>query len=112
MKDMRVIGATIREMANAHGVAIGELADVMGCKESQVEMGLAGRGIFSYIQLKKLANFFQESIDKIVDGDEAYYSAHIVDCMVPFSNGDNREMILDLIYDYLDILDCVEGQKA
>lgn len=107
MKKMRLIGSTIKSVAADHEISLDELGKAIGCDRQQMDAVILGRKICSFDQIRKIADKCEVPVKKILDGDEAYYNQNIVHCMNDFQNEENREDILDIIYDYLDVYDSV-----
>lgn len=112
MRSIRVIGNTIKKIAKEKNVPVSVLAESIECDENKFALGLAGRSMFSFPQLELIANKLGITIDLLVPGDEDSYNAAYVDCMNTFSNIDNMDKILDIVYDYLDVLDEVESNSV
>ena len=50
--------------------------------------------------------------DRLLSGDPQRYNATVVHCMNDFHNPENREMILDFIDDYVDVVDAVKQHQS
>lgn len=107
MKDIRAVGNKIKCICENKGVSTKELSDLLECSVLDVQMSLLGRKIFSYQQLEKIAQKLCVSIDEIINVKTDNYYMYGMDCMNDFTKSENREQILDLIYDYLDVYDSV-----
>lgn len=107
MKDMRVLGKTIEKLAAERHVAAGDLGELIHCSAGQVALLFKGRLFLAFDQLSAIADRFQVSVDELLDGDMDYYNKTVVECMGEFSNDMNREEILDIIDDYLDLRSAV-----
>lgn len=105
MRDIRIVGDRIKNSADSKGVSIKSISDGLGISENMVELGLAGRIMFSYHQLQKLADILDVPITDLINTSKSDYSMYAIDCMNDFSKQENREDILDMIYDYLDVVD-------
>lgn len=107
MKDMRVLGKTIEKLAVEHHVTAGDLGKMIHCSADQVALLFKGRLFLAFDQLTLIADQFQVSVDDLLDGDMDYYNKTVVECMGEFSDDKNREEILDIIDDYLDLRNAV-----
>ena len=103
MEDMRVLGNMVQKLAQEESVTAEELGKMIGCTASQVEQLFKGRLFLAFDQLSAVANRFRTSLESLMDGDRKYYCETFVDCMGEFSQNENREIILDIIDDYLDL---------
>ena len=109
MKDRRLIGKTIEKAAVKKGVSPRDIAEATGTTEREIEQVIAGRLMYTFPKMEQIADYLDVSVDTLVKGDEQYYAENAVSCMKRFQHDKNREMILDLIYDYLDVLDGVDN---
>ena len=108
MQDMRVLGLTIQKLAAEHHVSVPELGALIRCDADQVKRLFKGRLFLAFDQLLALADRFQVSVDTLLDGDREYYNKNVVHCMGEFAEEQNREEILNMIDDYLDLLQAVK----
>lgn len=108
MENMRVLGNMIQKLAKEKHVATEDLGKTIHCTTNQVEQLFRGRLFLTFDQLSAVANRFQVSPDVLMDGDMDYYRETVVDCMGEFSCDENREDILNIIDDYLDLLGAIE----
>ena len=104
MKEMRLIGNMVRKLAKESNCSDTDICNTIDCTLNQYYEFLDGRLFLSFEQLEKLAQFFKVTVDEIMTGDSDYYEKNVVHCMGEFENTDNREMILDIIDDYLTLL--------
>ena len=114
MLQARMIGDYVQRCADAKGISIAQLSEVLGCPELQTRRFLKGRAIATFAQLSRLAELLSVSVTDILDGDAAGYERNVVHCMNNFSDSANRECVLNLIDNYMDIKDAVafaEGTK-
>lgn len=108
MKSMRTLGNMIQKLAKDEHVSNDELGKIIDCTDAQVEQLFKGRLFLPFDQLAAVAERFHVSLDTLMDGDMDYYRATIVDCMGSFSYDENREIVLDIIDDYLDLRSAIE----
>ena len=108
MKDLRLLGSTIRKLSSDNGVSEEKIQEVLGCSCDQISAIFDGRVFPSFGDLRKLASLFGVAVEDMLHGDEEYYDASVVHCMGAVSDPKNREDILDIIEDYLKLLDAAE----
>lgn len=107
MQSFRMIGNYVNKLTSEKGLALSDLSGVLRCSNLQVQAFLKGRKLISYSQLSALADFLSVPVSSLLAGDKEFYAATVVHCMNEFQNEQNRERILDLIDDYMDVLDSV-----
>jgi transcriptional regulator with XRE-family HTH domain len=103
LKDMRVLGSMIEKLANDHGYSLDMAYAAINCTEEQYSRLIKGRLFPSYQLLLKIAETFEITIDTLLDGDPDFYEKAFVHCMGNFKDAQNREVILDIIDDYLTL---------
>ena len=103
MVDMRRIGCTIQKLATEHNVNNDELASMLQCDSEDVPALFKGLVYPTFEQLNNIATKFEVDIQTVVIGDNDYYKQNFVHCMTDFQDEKNKEMILDLIYSYIDV---------
>lgn len=108
MKDLRLLGSTIHKLSLDNGISKAKMQEVLGCSYDQVSAIYDGRVFPSFGDLCELASLFGVTVEEMLHGDENYYDANVVHCKGAFSDANNREEILDIIEDYLILLDAVE----
>lgn len=107
MKNARMIGNYVNKLISEKELTLSDLRGVLGCSDLQVQSFLKGRKLISYSQLSALADFLSVPVSALLAGDKESYAATVVHCMNEFQDEQNREKILDLIDDYMDVLDSV-----
>ena len=105
MRDLRLLGSTIRKLSTDNRISEEKMQEVLGCSYDQVSAIYDGRVFPSFGDLQQLASLFGTTVEEMIHGDEAYYEANVVHCMGTFEDTNNREEILDIIEDYLTLLD-------
>ena len=80
-----------------------QIARALELEEPEIRMLYKGKLYLTLEQLDALTAFLGEDLDTLLAGNSEYYEKRIVHCMTAFTDGDNREMILDFIDSYLDI---------
>ena len=107
MRQARMLGYRVQKIANSCNVSPLELSEAIGCNEIQLRSFFNGRAFLSFEQLKRIADRLKVDVMSLLKGDEDGYSSSIVHCMNDFDDPNNREDILDIIDEYMDILDSV-----
>ena len=107
--EMRARNVKASKIAEATG-SISDLSRILDCTENQVYSFIKGRAYASFAQISTLATELGATIEELLHGDERTYNATVVHCMNDFQDNKNRETILDLIDDYVDIVDAVLTQ--
>lgn len=108
MQKARMLGNYVQCLADEKGLSISDLAEVLDCEPLQVRSFLKGRSYASYEQISALSKRLDTTVGQLLSGDENLYSATVVRCMNRFDDSQKREFILDLIDDYVDIVDAVK----
>ena len=54
-----------------------------------------------------MAEQFNVSVQQLLEGDLEHYNRTVAHCMNQFQKAEHREEILDILDDYLDIVDAV-----
>lgn len=103
MKSMRLLGNMIEMQAEKNKYSVDQIGKVLDCSSDQVYSMYDGRIFPSFSQLEKLSSLFDISIENLIAGDEQYYGESVVHCMGEFEEEKNREEILDIIDDYLNL---------
>lgn len=109
MRGARMTGNFIMSLAENNNVSSEELSERLSCSVQQVEDLYAGRYILPFWKMESLSELFGVSVSQLLDGDPDGYNANAVHCMKDFSDSDNREKILDIIDDYLDIREALNS---
>lgn len=108
MQNARMLGNYIEHLANNKGLSISDLSQTLECSEQKVRALYKGLAFASFDQISKLASLLGATVSQLLSGDSAQYNKTVVCCMNDFDEASRREEILDLIYDYVDIVDAVE----
>ena len=109
MQQARMLGNYVEHLAVKKGMSLSDLSHVLGCTETQVYSFIKGRAVASFNQIHKLASALDISEEQLLTGDATSYNATVVHCMNEFDDSTNRERILDLIDQYIDIFDAVHN---
>jgi len=105
MKSIRVIGFEIEKRVKKTKISNKVLSEIINCDIRDIELFYKGRKMMSYNQLEKIADCLNVGVDDILKPNDYDYNKQYVDCMTGFKNIENREAVLDDIYDYLDLMD-------
>ena len=104
MKDLRLLGSTIRKISREKHIRI---EDTLGCSANDAAAILDGRVFPEFSALQKLSEEFGIQVSDLLSGDEEEYNRNFVHCMGSFDDPQHREKILDIIDDYLVLLDAI-----
>lgn len=110
MKSARMLGNYVEYLAGQKGLSVSDLSQALGCDQRRVASFLKGRAYASFSQISNLAKILGASVADLIAGDVEHYNETVVDCMNGFDNPQNREMVLDLIDNYIDVIDAVSAQ--
>lgn len=112
MQRTRMVGNYVEHLAKERGISNAALCETLACDQTSLLAFLKGRRLASFPQLSALAETLGVSAAELIEGDAGQYEKTVVHCMNQFSKADHREEILDLIDDYLDVLDAVEASES
>ena len=107
MQKARMLGNNVQWLADKKNVSIEELSSLLNCSENQMRAFFKGRTFASYPQIQILAKKLGVSVATLLKGNEDVYRT-VVHCMNSFDDDSNREKILDIIDDYMDVLNAVQ----
>ena len=110
MKKARMLGNYAEYLADQHGLDVSHLSALLSCTENQIQAFYKGRSFPSFSQLSKLSKALDTTPSVLLAGNEKIYNETGVHCMNSFDNPENREKILDIIDDYMDIYNAVNCQ--
>lgn len=110
MREARMLGNYVEHLAETQGLSISDLSKVIGCPEEQTYAFIKGRAFASFAQMSSLSKALGTTVEKLLSGDAYRYNATVVHCMNDFQDINKREEILDLIDNYIDIVDAVAAQ--
>lgn len=108
MSYAREIGFAIQEASINHKE---KLCDVLGITPQELKKLYRGRLFLTGSDLEKVAEVCGVSAESLVNADPAEYDAKAVDCMSDFDDREHREMILNLIDDYIDAKEALDRYK-
>lgn len=109
MKETRALGNYVQRLAKSKNISEDELGLILNCSSNQIYSFFKGRAYASFQQLIIIADYLNTTVDDLLNGDIESYNSSVVHCMNDFQNPDNREKILDIIDDYIDIVDALEN---
>lgn len=98
MKQARRLGSYVEELSIKNNITPRQLSELLNCTEHQVQRFFKGRLFLSFPKLKLLADTFGVTVSELLDDSN-------------YSYDDNREKILDIIDDYMDLCDAEEMTK-
>lgn len=108
MQGARMLGHYVQHLAAQKGLSTSDLGNILNCSEEKVYSFFKGRAFASFNQLSALSKTFDISIQDLLKGDKDSYNTSVVHCMNQFDDTENREMILDIIDDYVDVVDATD----
>jgi len=107
---MRRFGNMIQKLAEDRSITNQQIAHALQIEEPEVCMLYKGKLYLSLEQIDALTSFLEVDLGTLLAGDSEYYEKNIVHCMTAFTDGENREMILDFIDAYLDIYEAANAE--
>ena len=111
MKQARMLGSYVEELAKRNNVTAAYLGAVLNCSELHIRRFFKGRAFLTFTKLGIMADMFNVPLSYLLAGDYDSYKANFIDCNQEFDNDDNREMIFDIIDDYMDLYEAVECDR-
>ena len=104
MEKARKVGNYIEWAVKENGLSSSYIVEEIGVTENQLEQFYKGRLFLSYSQLVKLAGMLNLAVGEVLKGNHPSYEESFSD---KFDNPQNREMILDIIDNYMDIVEAI-----
>ena len=104
MKKARMIGSFIEYKIKENNLDVSFVADYIGITENQLKRFCKGRLFLSYSQLAKIAEMFSIAVSDVLQGNNQWYEDSFSD---KFDSPENREIILDIIDSYMDIVEAI-----
>lgn len=105
VQQARMLGYRVQKYADAKKITASALSDRIHCTENQMKAFLKGRAFVSFDQLSTIADTLGVPVISLLNGEEKSYNENVVHCMNAFDHPENREKILDIIDEYMDLLD-------
>ena len=110
MLQARMMGNHIQNLVRQKNLPLSDLAERLHCSMQQLLSLFKGRAFLSFPQLNALADCLDVPVSDLLQGNAEEYDRTVVHCMNSFQDPNNREKILDLIDDYMDLYDAVESK--
>ena len=107
MKSARKIGNYAQHRSQEMGISPAEINNILNFSDSETNAFFKGRRMLTYGRLMALSKLLNTTVKDMLEGDEVLYSESVVHCMNEFDDDANREEILDIIDDYMDIRDAL-----
>ncbi len=107
MRKARVMGNYAQYLAEQKNISTSDLAVDLNCVPSKISELYKGLVYPTFPQISCLAKKLGVSVQELINGDSDIYDQTVVHCMNDFDHKENREQILDIIEDYIDILNSV-----
>lgn len=98
MKQARRLGSYIEELSIRNNITPIQLSERLNCSERFIQRLLKGRAFLTFPKMKLLADTLGTTVGDLLDDSN-------------YSYDENREMILDIIDDYMDLYEAVEVVK-
>ncbi|MBE5912365.1 hypothetical protein [Pseudobutyrivibrio sp.] len=105
MKGIRIVGFSIESAMKKNNVDATVIREKFGFSDVEFQQVLKGRKMLTFPQLSKIADYIGVSVKALLKEDNREYDENVVHCMTGFTKGENRENILNDIYDYMDLYD-------
>ena len=110
MKRARMLGNYVQHLMTQKNLSNSDLMQPLNCStEYEVQAFLKGQILASYQQISELSKILSVSIQELLAGDSSVYNKTVVHCMHEFKEPEKREEILDIIDDYVDIVDATNN---
>lgn len=110
MQKARMLSNGVEYLAKQKNISDEALCDALKCEQTHLRSFFKGRSLLSFDQLKTISNVLGTTVSQLLEGDAEHYEESVVHCMNPFHDTKNRELILDIIDDYLDVLDALSDE--
>ncbi|MEE0992520.1 MAG: hypothetical protein UH542_06040 [Bacteroidales bacterium] len=103
-----MLGIYVRHLAKEKGIPNNELKNALDCSDVQLRSSFSGRALASFKQISCLADILGVTVKQLLAGDEDLYNSTVNQYTGNFSNPENREIIFDIIDNYLDVFELSE----
>lgn len=104
--NLRLLGNNIKCMAEEIKLDAKELASVCGLSLSDIHRVFEGRLVLTPVQICAVADTLKCSINQLLVKPEGFISYG--ECMGDFKNPENEDKILNIIDDYIDLMESVQ----
>lgn len=102
--DLRRLGYNIEKASLSKYASKAEFAQAINLSVADVTRVFEGRLLLSPVKLKELAKLIGTSVRDLLDVTGEY---NFVECMGNFKNKENEDKILDMIDNYIDLLEAI-----
>lgn len=110
MQQSRMLGNYVQQLAREKNLSDSDLKSILNCNDEQLQKFIKGRAFATYPQISNLANELGVTVKQLLTGDCEAYNNTVVHCMNKFNDPNKRELILDIIDNYIDIYDSIKNQ--
>lgn len=100
--DLRRIGQNIEQFANNVYHSIEEFANAINLSVNDTHRLFEGRLVLTPLKLKEISRVLSVSLSELLNTEGEY---SFVDCMGSFSNKANEDFIINIIDDYIDLIE-------
>lgn len=104
--NLRLLGNNIKRMAEKNRLDTEELADACGFSLSDIHRVFEGRLLLTPVQICAIADTLKCSVNQLLVKPEGFISYG--ECMGDFKNSENEDKILNIIDDYIDLVESVQ----
>ena len=104
-KPMRKLGFYTQYLAKENNVSDAEMCEIIGCNNNELHRFYCGRLFLHFDSIKAVAARLNISVKDLLEGGEELYNNNLTHNVGEFTNIENREKILDLIDDYVDLIE-------
>ncbi len=104
--NLRLLGNNIKCMADEIKLDAKELASACGLSLSDIHRVFEGRLVLTPVQICAIADTLKCSVNQLLVKPEGFISYG--ECMGDFKNPENEDKILNIIDDYIDLMESVQ----
>ncbi len=106
MKRARMLGNYVQHLMTQKGLSYSDVMQPLNLSsDHEVLRFLKGQTLASFQQISDLSKVLNVSVQDLLAGDAVVYNKTVVHCMHDFNDPEKREEILDIIDDYVDLVD-------
>ena len=102
--DLRRLGQNIKKASLEKYASTEAVAQAISLSVADVTRVFEGRLLLSPVKLKELSKLIGTSVRELLDVTGEY---DFVECMGTFTNKENEDKILDMIDNYIDLLEAI-----
>lgn len=103
ISSLRLLGYNIETMAKNNNVDVNTIANACNLSTNDVQRMFEGRLVLTPSQINAMANIFGCSVDQLLVEPDDFTSYG--ECFGKFKNPKNEEKILNIIDDYIDLIE-------